>query len=468
MIKTFVATIVYIAGIAGLFYLDRVPRARMVRVLWLPTIWFFILGSHPPSFWFGIGGQANMVLRYQEGNPFDATIFALLILAGIFVLAGRQRSVERLLRYNYAIVLFYLYCAISISWSDYPLVSFKRWIKTIGDLVMVLILATDPRPAEAVKRLLTRFAFVLLPLSVLFDKYYPNLSRSYSMDWKVMIGGVTDGKNELGVVCLVAGLGSLWALLDLWQSPRTPFRRRCMVAHGIILVLAYMLCSEANSMTSFSCLVMAGTVMFYSRLYAARRHPAGVHTLVWGFVGLSVFSTVIAPSAGLLKMLGRNPTLTGRTNIWHAVLSIHTNPLIGTGYEDFWMGSRLLRADALIGGGIQEAHNGYIELYLNLGWIGLILLGVMIATGYWTIFSLYRRNRRIGAALLAFFTAAVIYNISEAGFRAPGLIWDMFLLSMVLATEQFYLESHRRLAGRQRKTPIFSQEGRGAEVSSQL
>jgi O-antigen ligase len=434
MIKTVVATIVYIAGIIGLFYLDRAPRTRMSQALWLPTIWFFILASHPLSFWFHIGGQANMKLRYEEGNPFDATVFGLLIFAGVVVLVGRSRPVLTILRNNYAILLFFFYCAVSIAWSDFPLVSFKRWIKAVGDLVMVLLVLTDARPVDAVKQLLTRLGFVLLPLSVLFDKYYPSYSREYSMSWVPMISGVTGTKNELGGLCLITGLGSLWVLLDLWQNRKAPFRRRRLLARGIILALAVLLCKQASSMTSFSCLLMAGTVMVLSGLRGVRRRPGWIHGLVWGLVALSIFATLLDESGVLVSLLGRNPTLTGRTDIWRAVLSMHTNPLVGTGFEDFWMGSRLEHVDSLVGEGIQEAHNGYLEMYLNLGWIGLILLGTIMATGYRKIIALYRRNPRIGGALLAFFFVIITFSLSEAGFRTMGMIWDMFLFAVAFSS----------------------------------
>ena len=65
--------------------------------------------------------------------------------------------------------------------------------------------------------------------------------------------------------------------------------------------------------------------------------------------------------------VGRDPTLTDRTKIWSLVLSMHTNPLIGTGYESFWLGPRLLKVWQGGLGGINEAHNGYLEFSSILG-----------------------------------------------------------------------------------------------------
>ena len=64
------------------------------------------------------------------------------------------------------------------------------------------------------------------------------------------------------------------------------------------------------------------------------------------------------------------------------MLALHTNPLLGTGYESFWLGSRLQFVWDATEQGILQAHNGYLEIYINLGWVGVILLGGLIVTGY--------------------------------------------------------------------------------------
>jgi O-antigen ligase len=109
---------------------------------------------------------------------------------------------------------------------------------------------------------------------------------------------------------------------------------------------------------------------------------------------------------------------------------MHTNPLIGTGFESFWMGSRLERVDLLVGQGIQEAHNGYLELYLNLGLAGVALLATLIVTGYRKVLAVLRRDPHVGRLRLAFFTAGVIYSLTEAGFRMMSPIWIAFLLAV--------------------------------------
>ena len=112
------------------------------------------------------------------------------------------------------------------------------------------------------------------------------------------------------------------------------------------------------------------------------------------------------------------------------MLSLHTNPLLGTGFESFWLGSRLETVWNMSVKGIQEAHNGYIELYLNLGWVGLFLLGWLIVTGYRRAIASLRSDPHEGRLRLAYLSAALIFSMTEAGFRMLTPIWFAFLLAI--------------------------------------
>ncbi len=156
---TQLATIVYVAVIAGLFYLDRDAVSRNSKGLWIPVLWLLIIGSRPVSVWLQSGPTISAEQSYAEGNPTDATVFGCLIVAGLIVLAFRYTKVKRYLIANIPLLLFFGYCGLSIAWSDYSFIALKRWIKAIGDLVMVMIVLTDPDPELALKRLFSRNVF---------------------------------------------------------------------------------------------------------------------------------------------------------------------------------------------------------------------------------------------------------------------------------------------------------------------
>ena len=116
---------------------------------------------------------------FEEGSGIDKAAFGTLIVAGAAVLVRRRVQVGKIVRDNLAIVLFILYGGLSVVWSDFPAVSLRRWVKALGDPVMVLVLCTDPFPVHAITAALKRCGYVLIPLSVLFCRYYPSWGRYY-------------------------------------------------------------------------------------------------------------------------------------------------------------------------------------------------------------------------------------------------------------------------------------------------
>src|SRR2546425_1244841 len=339
-----VATVVYALAIWGFFWLDRDRNARTSKALWIPVTWVLIAASRPVSQWLQMTPPIDTPDQYLDGSPIDRLVFAGLLAAGVIVLVKRGRQVGTLLRANAAILLFFFYCGVSILWSDYPDVASKRWIKGLGDLVMVLIVLTDLDPSTAIKRFLARVGFLLVPVSVLLIKYYADLGRAYTRwAWTPVYTGVTTNKNFLG--------------------------------------------------------------------------------LIWG------------PGVGLVETLGRDSTLTGRTALWSDLLKTNLNPLFGTGFESFWLGPRLQELWSIYWWHPNEAHNGYLEVFLNLGWMGVGLLALVMVTGYRNVLSTFRRDRDAGRLRLAYFVVTLIYNFTEAGFRMMNPVWIFFLLTTALVPE---------------------------------
>lgn len=426
ILAAFICTI----GIVGLFVIDPDRRFKSSWTLIFPTIWLLIAGSRHVSFWLDMAPSASPQ-QYLEGSPVDRDVYLLLLLAGIIVVAGRGKSVLRLLRRNWPLVLFIAYCMLSVLWSDYPGVAMKRWVKSLGDYVMVLIVLTERDWTLAMKRVLSRVGFILIPVSVLFVKYYPQLGRSYAAHWDStqFFVGVASDKNMLGMICLVLGFAAFCRVLHAFKNPGL-IRNKVLLVHGTILLMSLYLLKISDSMTSLSCFAMtAGLVLLHHHFKFAKK-PKILFLSVLFVVFFSFAILFLNVGNGLLEMLGRNPTLTGRTDIWTAVLKVPINPVLGTGFESFWLGSRLGQlwtTQELYG--INEAHDGYLEMYLNLGGVGLLLLLSLIISGYRNITGVLSRNPEIGHLCLGYFVIALVYDYTEAAFRSTDFVWLSFLLA---------------------------------------
>jgi exopolysaccharide production protein ExoQ len=429
----YLATLVYAVGIAGLFYLDRDRSLRTSKALWIPVIWLWIVGSRAISVWLNMTPAAGLDVQ-MDGSPLDRLVFGALLLVGIMVLLGRgQRSIV-FAKASWPLLIYLGFCLLSVTWSDFPDVAFKRWLKAIGDLVMVLIVLTDENPTGAFRRVLTRVGFVLLPMSVLLIKYYPDLGRRFDPWFGTAFNtGVTTDKNLLGVTVFVISLGTLWHILTLLRSKDRLDRRRHLLAHGALFFLGMWLLYVANSATSQASFCLGAVLLLATNLRSIRQHPNRVHALVLMMMLFAGITALLGGTAGIARALGRKSDLTGRTQIWAVLMTVAPNPVVGAGFESFWLGPRKAKIwNAFPGNLLNEAHNGYLEAYLNVGAVGLGLILLILISGYRRAVAAFRRAPDLGGIMVSYVVAATAYNITEAGFRMLNPIW-IFLLFAVLA-----------------------------------
>jgi exopolysaccharide production protein ExoQ len=431
----FLALLLWFGLLLWLLHFDPAKVPQTSSALWVPVIWMFILGSRLPSQW--LGGQMGIAAHsLEEGNPLDRTISSALILLAIGILISRSFRWGQFLARNVPLMAFLSFALLSVIWSDSSLVAFKRWFRDLGNYMVILVALSDRRPLEAVRTLLRRLFFLLIPLSIVLIKYYPEIGKSWdSWTGVAQYSGVTTGKNMLGVQCLVSGLFFFWDTVTRWVGRKERRAKRIILVNVAFIAMTLWLLYISDSDTSRICLVVGCLVIAAAHSKAVKRRPTLLTALIpLGICGYLVLAVGfgINVSAMVAELVGRDPTLTDRTKIWSFLLSMKTSPLFGTGYESFWLGPRLEWFWQNAGlGHINEAHNGFLEVYLNLGIIGLSLLGWFLIASYRNICRKLERFSAFGSLSLALWTILLFYSVTEAGFRS-GLMWLTFLLGAIV------------------------------------
>jgi O-antigen ligase len=364
----------------------------------------------------------------EEGSPLDAGVYFVLIAGGLYVLHQRQASLSEIIRNNQWLTIFLLYCLVSIVWSDFPFVAFKRWFKVLGHPIMALIILTEPEPEEALSRLMKRCAYVIVPVSILFIKYYPELGRGFDQ-WSggAVNTGITANKNTLGCDCLILGFFFYWHLLQTWsREPGKPRRNEVLLTGGFLLAI-WWLFSMARSSTSLVSLFVGMLMVVLLGLRVVNKKFIGTYLIV-GVLALAAAEWAFGIYANMLQLLGKDPTLTDRTLLWSELLKVEINPLIGTGFESFWLGERFQKLAESRWWQPNEAHNGYLETYLNLGLVGLVVLIVLLIATFWKGRRELLTNFQFGRFRLGFLIAVVAYNWTEAAFKNISAIWFVFCI----------------------------------------
>jgi exopolysaccharide production protein ExoQ len=427
-----IALCVFAVFVLWLLVTDAKAHAGNSLALWIPIVWVFIIGSRPVSLWLGIGADAG---SYQEDGLLDKGLYFFLIAAGVCVLLRRGTDWRGVFAQNKWLTVYFLYLGISVFWADDTLVSFKRWIKDVGNVVMVLIVLSEEDPIEAVRTLLARSAYLMIPLSVLLIKYYPSMSRYY-MEWsnRLQLTGVSTNKNSLGMTLFMCGLPLVWMLLELRDPEARERDRTAAFRYAVLLGMTVWLLWQSQSATAIGCTCIGCGVIVGMRLPVLKEVFKRLGAITLGIVAVIVLLQAAGLYDELIKeiasIFGRDATMHGRSNIWQEVLSQDINPLIGAGYYSFWTTERMQELK-LLGGFhyfLNEAHNGYIETYLNSGLIGVVLLVTLLAVSARNIQRQVTEGASYGALQLAFWISIVIYNLTESTFNRLSPVWFALLL----------------------------------------
>jgi len=424
-----VAMFLTVAFVVFLFWRDIREHPNVTNALWLPLVWILIACSRPLTAWLNIFFGLDVgAVSEEEGSPVDAGFYFALIMVGIYVLSKRQVRLSEVFRNNGWLMAFLLYCLISIIWSDFAFVAFKRWIKILGHPVMALVVLTEPDFDEALRRLMKRAAYVLVPVSVLLIKYYPQFARRFDpFTGEATNTGIAQGKNMLGADCLIVSFFFFWHLLQTWRTERSLARRDELLLIGGFLLMTSWLFYEAHSATSLACCLTATLVVILLGLRIVNKKQITLY-LVLGVCTLAVLELAFGISQYAFELLNRSSTLTDRTELWANLLKIKINPILGVGFESFWMGDRPQQAQGAFRWVPNEAHNGYLETYLSLGLIGLfMLIGLIIAT-FRKIRLAILTDFEFGRFRMGFLAAIVLYNWTETSFRALHPMWFPFYL----------------------------------------
>jgi exopolysaccharide production protein ExoQ len=427
------ALILCVFFVAVLLRTERKHNPAVSGALWLPTLWLLKLGSKPLGRWFGTVSYGS---QQEEGSALDRwALFALITLA-VIVINCRKVEISRILKDNFWLILLYLYLGASILWSDYPLVSFKRWIRIAGTIPMAILILSEPSPLNAIQSVFRRCAYVLIPFSLLLIKYFPNYGVEY-VTWsgQKMWIGVAMQKNGLGLLCAWTITVIISAFV---QKLRTEtFRIETNVsADGIVFGIAvYLILGGGFSYSATAlgiCLVGIGVLLL---LNTVKNHVKFVATAIVAFVSIILLSLTFSEplAATVSSAFGRDATFTGRTDIWRAVNGIASqHPLFGTGYGGFWG-----LADGMIVSvfKVQEAHNGYLCTYLEGGMIGLALLAAFLIAYY--IRMLRELNKAYDWAVfgISILTMLLLQNFTEDNFlKTTGFLWNVTVFLMIVLT----------------------------------
>ena len=434
------ALLVGLGFVAYLLRIDSRQSKDGSSALWIPLAWMFFAASRFLSQWLSVIGVPVPGADVVDGSPLDRVVFFLLMAAAIVVLRRRRVDWPRAFVDNKWIWLYFAFGLASVLWSAEPVMSFRRVPKAAGNVLMAMVILTEPRPFYGLASVLRRLAYLTLPLSVVFNRYFPQLSRGYSNSGSQMFSGVGTQKNSLGELCLLAGIYCVWDLLYVRDQQIRTLGGLVRV-EWIVAGLVAWLMATANSATALACLAVASAVLVLGRTGLTKSPTRMVVVVLIAGVSAIAADSLFGLFSVVITALGRRSDLTTRVPMWeHVLATAPGSSAFGVGFEAYWVTAAGRATSEVFG--ISNAHNGYLDAYLSSGYIGLGLILLSLVSG---IIKVAQRPPEdiAGAALrLAAIVTVILYNWTESAFRTVSTLWVLFLVagldihtSVVQATE---------------------------------
>ncbi|WP_277959433.1 O-antigen ligase family protein [Frigoribacterium faeni] len=341
------------------------------------------------------------VLRNGTGWwGWGAACVAMVVAAVVLVVRHppRVRTLPRLL------VLFLLFAVVSIAWSQYPAGSAIGIVLTLMTSVgalAVTVVASWPTIVTALGRALRIHVVASLLFEVVVGLvvrqpvcpvYLDCTDRPAAWFWSRdvlfeggRIQGLQGNSNILAIIALFA------LIVTAVQAADRSIGRGTAVVGLVTSLLALVLTRSATVA------VVAVAVGLVSLLVVAtRRREPGRRGPVFGVAALVVLAavTVVVLARGpLLALLGKSGDLTGRTDIWSAVYDLGVqHPVVGWGWVSYWFPFVEPFTDLAERNGVVylQAHDAYLDVWFQLGWIGLALfgltiVGVVLRSWWWAV-----------------------------------------------------------------------------------
>lgn len=392
-------------------------------------------GSRPIAMWFS---EYAVSIRGDEteGSLLDQIFLSSVFLLALIALAKRRLSWSNVLKDNPWFFLLIFYIGISALWSDYSMSTFKSWIRLVGLIICAMVIMSETEPWQALATVFRRTAYILVPFSVLLIKYFPSYGISYGR-WSGgrMPTGVCIHKNELGLLCIVSAFFLIWDLLRKRRFKSIITDKKRTIADIVITMITLYLMKGADtnvySATAIGSLIVGLCTMIGLSKLRSRSEFINSYFIV---VGIIIAIMLVAfnfmewsPMALWANFLGRNEDLTGRLEIWTEAFKIA--PLwsvLGTGFGAFWGQPFTIEAiDQTTG------HNGYIEMYIELGIVGILLLAMFLLQFWRRLIVEVKHNFDQGMLGICLFIMSIVYNYGESNFlNVKSILWTALIFML--------------------------------------
>ena len=414
-------------------YSDRhISHLVVTWVLMMPLLYFASQGS----FWFqnaasnnAQSGGFNSLAVISQTREHTAVALMVFVMALVPIFSS-LKNLNNVVKTNKIFVILVLWAIVSSAWSQSPIHSFEFSLCLAANTLFAFYLYSRFGHKQLLKLLLL-LGWVCIISSIILSLFFPQYGidrTGLSGEWKGMY--VTKNICSIMTIFLLPG-----ALCTSSTTLVTRIFRILYVGLSAFLVLMTQSATGKIALVALLCYIV------FARFFVAFRKRDRAAIFITGVViVVLLIITGITYSNNISYYLGKDPTLSGRTEIWtFALTSLEKRPMLGYGYMAFWRGLQGESAYASLveGWTISSAHNGFLGIWLTLGAIGLGLV----------LYSLVRALKNAALCInaeespysnwcICIIILTVIIAIDEEQMMVPNdLTWILYILACIGLSE---------------------------------
>ncbi len=390
-----------------------------------------------------------------QGSPISRLLEFGILLGTVFLIIAWRKKVFINLHRDALLWLLVGIALASVLWSDNPDLSLRRSISLVGTTLFGVYLAKRYSVNEQL-RLLAWTCGIAVLLSIVVAVILPSYgvmgkgsittaeSIAHTGAWR----GIYIHKNSLGRMMVLSAV-----VFRLLAAENYRWRWAAQVGLGLSVALI-LLSTSKSSLTIFL------TILALLPIYKALRwnYTWAIPFFMTVILTGGAFATLFFGNAEtILGALGRDITLTGRTDVWAAVIGkIGERPWLGYGYNAFWLGVAGESEDIWteLHWEVPHSHNGFLDLWLDLGLLGAATFALSFILAYLRAIAWIRLTKTAaGLWPLAYLTFLFLANLTESSLLRQKPLWILYIavtisvnnwsnsLGKSNATEQQFAES---------------------------
>jgi O-antigen ligase len=443
---------------------------RVLEYLFIIVALLLISDALTPLLYLDGGNGAEV----SESNPSRLFMAMGVYSIAALLLLPRLRPAWDLLVRRPEIGLIVIWSLFSVLWSGAVAPVFRRAVADALTVVFCFYVATRYTPEEVLNRLLVVF-FIGGCASIILCLAVPSLAvhGKTSVEDQTNVGawfGAYGHKAILGRACTLAIFTSLAV------RPEIKILKNIRIANIFIFgLLAIMSQSRASWLMIIWGLGAMGMMQLLRTRMIESRLKVGI-IVIGGAAALAIAASTFVV---LLTAFGRGLDFSGRGEMWSGAIQLaqRENTWIGVGYRNFWLGDSAKDMLPFLEGWTRvpgHGHNGYLDTWLELGWIGAAFLAFFILRGFPSIIrAMVRAPHRPALMVFAiFFLVFIINNMSASvAMRHTDILWSMSIIGTLFAArfaldEKRLAEALRRSQLRRRRRRRSSSGGSGSSASA--